>query len=227
MPARLRLKGGHAWRHQSLVGSPVVSVNGRQNTRSRVEHISLEVLVEMGLGDLVHLLDGAIGDHAPHLAEAFVVLHHRHAGLHEHLEALADGLCVVVRAPLVATQQASLHDILRAVQEQHEVAIVAHHFLERPPVLVVPGESVDEELLLARGRHGRLQQADGDLRGHDLPVLDHVRHDVALLAAGLHVRAQQVAGGQVAEAVVADQVRTLRALARTGPAEYEHYGGLG
>ena len=45
---------------------------------------------------------------------------------------------------------------------------------------------------------------------HDLAVLDHLRHHVAVRAAALHVRTQQVARAQVDDAELLHQPRALR-----------------
>jgi hypothetical protein len=75
------------------------------------------------------------------------------------------------------------------------------------PVFGVAREAVDEELARAGGGDGggdgAAQQVDGDGGGHDLAVSNHVSHHLPVSAAALHVRAQQVARGQVHEAVVA------------------------
>ena len=46
--------------------------------------------------------------------------------------------------------------------------------------------------------------------GDDLALLDHVRHHVAVRAARLHVRPQQVARAQVHDAKLLDQLCALR-----------------
>ena len=55
------------------------------------------------------------------LALLLVVLHHRHAGLREGVEAFAHGLRVVVTPPtgLATLCQPLLHGTLRAVKEQY------------------------------------------------------------------------------------------------------------
>lgn len=75
------------------------------------------------------------------------------------LEALADGLDVVVRAALVAAKQALLHHVLRAVEKEDEFAVEARLFLPRVAVLLVAGKAVDEEEVLARVLHGFKEEA--------------------------------------------------------------------
>jgi hypothetical protein len=67
--------------------------------------------------------------------------HHGQGLLHKGLEALADGLRVVVAAAagLAALEQARLHDLLWAVEEQHALRGLDHG-LKHVRLVQRPGE---------------------------------------------------------------------------------------
>mmetsp|Transcript_23092 Transcript_23092/g.55253 ORF Transcript_23092/g.55253 Transcript_23092/m.55253 type:complete len:241 (+) Transcript_23092:1010-1732(+) len=155
-----------------------------------------------------------------------VVLNDWHARIHKHAEPLPDGVRVVVRAPLVAAEQPLLHDILRAVEENDEVAVTAHHLLKRAAVLRVARKPVDQELCLSAAPHRLLQQSDSDLRGDDLPLLHHLCHLVALWGAGADMGAKQLPGAEVRNVgELLDELCALRPLPRARAPQHKHYGG--
>mmetsp|Transcript_38067 Transcript_38067/g.109474 ORF Transcript_38067/g.109474 Transcript_38067/m.109474 type:complete len:250 (-) Transcript_38067:188-937(-) len=159
-----------------------------------------------------------------------VLLDNRHGLLHVGLEALPDALEIIVdsaarRAP---RQQPLLHRVLVRLVEQHakHLRTVADDLLPNVDVAQVAGEAVDEEVclaLLARLGHGLLQEADRDLRGHDLAFLDDAVDQLTVLGIWvLALRPQAVARRDVppmAEAL-ADHL-ALRPFARTRAAEDE------
>ncbi len=57
-------------------------------------------------------------------------------------------------------------------EDELEVDLVRHLLVPPGEVVLVPGESVDEEVVPVRLPHGPLQQRAGDLHRHDRPVRD-------------------------------------------------------
>lgn len=81
-----------------------------------------------------------------------------------HRKALLDSFDVVVCAALITPQQSLCHDILGAIEEQHEGGLLARVLFKGGPILVIPREAIYEKALLAARRHGRLQETVGNLR---------------------------------------------------------------
>jgi hypothetical protein len=72
--------------------------------------------------------------------------------------------------------------------------------------------------------HSVLQQLHCHFHGHDLAISDvRLDHLAKLAARAFLLLAQQVASRQVLEAIVADEIRALRALSRAGAAENEQH----
>jgi hypothetical protein len=199
----------------------------------RLNALHLQLL----LNPLIHLIHAARSQHLDHLALLLKLVHHRHARLLKRAEALANRLDIVVVAAtrLAPLQQPAQHDLLGTAQEQHKLRH-AHRRLEEMGLVELARKPVDQE---ARGRglgrraaapgqdlgHGVREQRDGDFHGHDRALPDVRADELAVLAAGPHLLgAQQVAGRQMAEAVVAHEVGRLRAFAGAGAAEDEDHG---
>lgn len=108
------------------------------------------------------------------------------------------------------------------------------------PCLVVLGvarEAVDEELLGGRALHGLAEKCDRDMRGHYLPVLNHIADELPVLGvrerrrgtdetvthlgAAVHLQAQQVTRREVHIAKCLHEGSALRALARSRPAQHK------
>lgn len=184
----------------------------------------LDVLV-----DLIRFLHGLDLDNT---AIFIKVVDDRHAGLDKGSETLADARLIVVSstAGLSAIDQTLLHDVLGAVKEQSEDAL-ADRLLELNGLIHLTREAVNEEFVDALVLDGRLhcvlEQLDRHFHGHDLAVADVFFNQVAEVAAGaVLLFAQQVAGGQVLELVVADNVAALGAFACAGATQHENDNGL-
>ena len=198
---------------------------------ARLQPLLLHELEALGGELLDHILvDGLGAPGGVDLDNALLLVEHvdhGHAGLDESSESLLDALLVVIgsSAGLASDEQPLPHRRLRAVEEQRELA-GDDGLLELDGLVHLPGEAVDEELavavLLDGGLHGVLQQLDGDLLGHDLSLLDVcLDHLTELAACTLLLFAQKITGRQVLEAVVADKVGALGALACARTAEDE------
>lgn len=78
------------------------------------------------------------------------------------------------------------------------------------------------------GAHGGVEELDGDLHRDDRALADACADELAVGGALARLlRAQQVAGGEVAEVERFDEAGALGALAGTGAAEDEDDGDLG
>ena len=82
---------------------------------------------------------------------------------------------------------------------------------------LVSGEAVDEELVLAARAHGVEEKVHRDFTGNDLTLLDHLRYHVAVRAAGLHVRAKQVARAEMRKAEILTMLAHCVPLPAPGP----------
>lgn len=121
----------------------------------------------------VDLVDALRRVHLTQLALFLVVCQNRHARRGVRMEALANGLGVVIKSSrtiLCAVNKTRLHHLLRAVQIEEESA--RHNtLLEHVALLDVARKTIDEEELALRiGVDGLLEQLDGDLRGNDFPL---------------------------------------------------------
>jgi hypothetical protein len=181
------------------------------------------------LVDLIRSLDSLNLDNTAILLK---VVDDGHAGLDKGSETLADTLLVVISSAtgLAAVDQTLLHDLFGALKEQSEDAL-ADGLFKLDGLVHLAGETVDEELvgavLLDGGLHGVFEQLDGDFHGDNLAVADVLLDQVAELAAlTVLLFAQKVAGGEVLELVVADDVAALSALAGTGTTQDEDDSGL-
>jgi hypothetical protein len=179
--------------------------------------------------DLVRGLDSLDLDNT---AILFKVVDNGHASLDKGSETLADTLLVVISSStgLAAVDQTLLHDLFGTLKEQSEDAL-ADGLFELDGLVHLAGEAVDEELVgavfLDGGLHGVFEQLDGDFHGNDLAVADVFLDQVAELAAlAVLLFAQKVAGGEMLELVVADDVAALGALAGTGTTQDENDSGL-
>lgn len=150
-----------------------------------------QLLHQALLGKCINLIRPLSRRDPDHPALFLIVLHDRHAGFLKRLEPLLDRLLIVIRAAarLAPLEQALLHDLLGAVEEQHELGR-AHGLLEPQRLVHLAREAIDEELALAglvllqRLGHGVLQELHRHLHGHDGPVLDAVLDQLAKLRAG-------------------------------------------
>lgn len=184
----------------------------------------LDVLV-----DLVRGLDSLNLDNTAVLVK---VVDNRHAGLDKGSETLADTLLVVVGSTtgLAAVDQTLFHDLLGTLEEQSEVAL-ADGLFELDSLVHLAGKAINEELVnvvvLDGGLHGILEQLDGDFHGDNLAVADVLLDQVTEVAAlAILLFTQKVAGGEMLELVVADNVGALSALASAGTTEDEDNSGL-
>ncbi len=196
--------------------------------------VGTEPLAEALLGLGKDLVGGGDGLDLDDLALLLVVVDDGHARLDKGAEALADALGVVVGAAagLAALEQALLHDLFRAVKEEDELG-GADRVLELVGLVELAREAVDEEAALPgalfreRVRHGVLEQLDRHLHGHNQAVFDVVADKVAKLRAGtVLLGAEEVAGGEMREAVLLDELGALGALAGARAAENEDDGDI-
>jgi len=169
-------------------------------------------LAELLLGVERDLLGRPGGVHLDDAALLVVVVNDGHARLNESTEPLADRLGVVVgpAGRLAALEQAALHLGLGAVVEQDQLGR-ADNLLKLERLVHLAREPIDQEAALVglvvgeRLGHGVFEQGDRHLHGHDVAVLDAVLDELAELGAGpVLLGAQEVAGGQVGEAVIRD-----------------------
>ena len=196
--------------------------------------VGAESLSETLLGGLKDVGRRRGGVNLDNLALLLELVHDGHARLNEGLEALADALGVVVGAAagLATLQQAALHDLLGAVEEEDELG-GADALFELVGLIKLTGEAVNEEAALVRATllkglgHGVLEELDSHLHGDDEAVLDVVADEVTELGTGaLLLSTQQVAGRQVDEAVLGDESGALSSLAGTGTTEDEKDGDV-
>lgn len=182
-------------------------------------------LSEADLDVLVDLVRGLNSLDLDNTAILLKVVNDRHAGLDKGSETLADTLLIVISsaAGLATVDQTLLHDLLGTLKEQGKVAL-ADGLFELDSLVHLAGETVDEEfvdaVVLNGGLHGVLEQLDGDFHGDNLAVADVLLDEVAKIAAlAVLLFAQQVAGREMLELVVADNVAALSALASAGTTE--------
>jgi hypothetical protein len=199
-------------------------VNRLDELDTTLSEANLDVLV-----DLVGGLDSLDLDDTAILVK---VVDNRHAGLDKSSETLSDALLVVISSTtgLATVDQTLLHDLLGALEEQSEDAL-ANRLFELDSLIHLARETVNEEfvcaVLLDGGLHGIFEQLDGDFHGDNLAVADVLLDQVAELASlAVLLFTQEVAGGEMLELVVADDVGALGALASTGAAQDEDDGGL-
>lgn len=161
-----------------------------------------------------------------------IVLHDRHTRLHKRLKALLNTLLIIIRptARLSPLQQPLLHHIFRNIKKQHKPRRT-HRFLKLERLVHLPRKAIDEELPLYRTGfleglgHGVLEQLHGHFHGHYAAVPDAVLDERAELAAGpVLLGAEEVAGAEVREVVVAHEIGALGAFAGAGAAEDEEDG---
>ena len=110
----------------------------------------------------------------------------RHRRVDVGVEALLERLLVVVGAARTggAPAEAPLHaGLLVAVKEEDKllVDLVPHGLVPPLEVVLVPGEAVDEEVVLFRLVHGGLQERAGDLHRDNGAVADMALDELAVL----------------------------------------------
>lgn len=196
--------------------------------------VGAESLGEVLLGGLEDVGGSRGGVNLDDLALLLELVHDRHARLDEGLEALADALGVVVGAAagLATLQQAALHDLLGAVEEEDELG-GADALFELVSLVELTGEAIDKEAALLGATlleglgHGVLEELNGHLHGNNKAVLDVVADEVTELGTGaLLLSTQQVAGRKMNEAMLGDESGALGSLAGTGTTEDEKNGDV-
>jgi len=202
----------------------VLRVDRLDELDTALSETDLDILV-----DLVRSLNSLDLDNTAILVK---VIDNRHAGLDKGSETLANTLLVVIGSAtgLAAVDQTLLHDLFGALKEQSKDAL-ADRLFELDSLVHLARETINEELvcaiLLDGGLHGVFEQLDGDFHGNNLAVADVLLDQVAELATlAVLLFAQKVAGGEMLELVVADDVGALGALASTGTTEDEDDSGL-
>lgn len=129
---------------------------------------------------------------------------------------------------LASLEKTLLEDLLGAVEHEDELEVDLGGHLALPGlvVLLVSGESIDEELLGGAPLHGVLEEGHGDLRRHDLALLDHALDHLTMLRTAGLLLAQQVTGGQMDESKVLHNAGAVGALARAGSTQHKYHGRL-
>lgn len=121
-----------------------VLINRSYGLVAEADQFVLDLLIDFIWGSLCVHLDDEIG----------LFLHFGDDGLgflHKDIKALPDGLRVVVGSPagLASIHQPLFHHFLRAVDVHHmvELKFYPHDFIPFVDVLLVPWESIQQELL--------------------------------------------------------------------------------
>lgn len=93
--------------------------------------------------------------------------------------------------------------LFATVEEQHkqDFRLVAHLPLPTLEIVLIAGEAVNEELILARVRHCSLQEGASDLHRHNGPIPDMTFDKVTILGVWCaSLRAKKVSSGEVNKA---------------------------
>jgi hypothetical protein len=169
--------------------------------------------VEDAFADLV---DRAYGGYAEQHAPPVVVVEQRTRRGGEHLEAVADGLGVVVGpSPPGQPMQQLLLGHLQVDGRVQRRAQPGQVLIQRPGLGDAAGEAVQQEPALAVGLGQPLQHhRDHDLVGDQLARVQVGLGDLAQRGAVGHVGPQEVAGGQVHQLESGRDPVRLGALAR-------------
>lgn len=202
---------------------------------SRMDVSSLDALLDMG----IHLFHGARRLNRHDLSLLLKRMHDRHTSINKHPEPLPNRFSIIVVAArsLTPLHQALLHHILGAVEEERELR-QTDRLLEEDRLVQFPGEPINQKpgllarrcraLLLQGVGHGVRKQRHGDLHGHNGALANVGLDQIAVLASGAGLLgAQQVAGREVGETVVADEVGGLGSLSASRAAEEEDDGDVG
>lgn len=151
-----------------------------------------------------------------------VGLNDRETGVLEDVEALLDGLNVVIVAAraLTALEKTFQHDLLGALKVEDDLG-GDNDLFKLDSLVHLAREAVNQEtglaFLLDGLLHGVLKQGNRDLHRHDQTLADIVANQIAIFGTlSLLLSTQQITRRQMHKVVVALQILALRTLASTG-----------
>ena len=103
------------------------------------------------------------------------------------------------------------------VDEIPHYDLVSKLLLELVPVLVVTWESVKQVPSVSSFLDGISEQPNNEIGGEEFPFLDEAIDGLCQFSTFLRLFSEEVAGGEVFEAVVSDEVVSLGAFAAARP----------
>merc|ERR1719234_903746 len=147
-------------------------------------------------------------------------------------KSFAQALFIVISSATAccpSAQASGSTDLLSAMEKEHpsQVHLVTHSLSPTRQVVFIPGESIDQELILVALFHRPLNQTASDGHRHDGPIGNVVFYQLSILGArGGPLSSQQVSSRKMNVPIFLNYPGTLGSFASSWPSQYKHNIGL-